>query len=264
MAFSNQLFFLFLLLLSVASNTHGADLISKKCGSTPAANNSALQANINSIILDLVTKTTANGFANSTYGYKNDAVYGTAECRGDVNGQVCSACIVAAGQEIQTSCANTTESRIWYHQCSLRYSTTNFMGQPDTALLSMLRSTSAPKDPQAFNKTLKEMFSVLTVAAASSGERRKFAWGKIERHGKVTNEGAIITVYGMAHCTWDLEESPCSACLGAALSNVNEEWDGYYIMLKSCAVRYEVYPFLFLNAAPNPAIDTGNVTFSNI
>ncbi|XP_020585416.1 cysteine-rich repeat secretory protein 55-like [Phalaenopsis equestris] len=264
MAFSNHLFFFFfLLLLSLASFIHGADFIAKECGSN-ITNNDALQANINSIILDLVTKTSSAGFGNSTYGSGYDTVYGTAECRGDITGQDCTACIIAAGQEIRTTCANANESHIWYQQCSFRYSTTNFLGQADTTLLGVWRSAVATKDPQGFKKILKEFFSVLTVAASTSGENRKFVWGEMESRSKLTNGEEVTTVYGMAHCTWDLDESTCAACLGAAFNIIKEEREGAYIILKSCEIRHESMPFLFVNAAPSPTANIRNITYSNI
>ncbi|XP_020585414.1 cysteine-rich repeat secretory protein 55-like [Phalaenopsis equestris] len=263
MAFSDKLFLLSVLLLSVASISHGADLITKECGNT-SATNEALQANINSIILDLVTKTTSTGFANSTYGSANDTVYGTAECRGDISGQDCSACIIAAGLEIRTSCTNTTESRIWYQQCSLRYSTTNFIGQMDTNLLGVWASTNKMADPQAFKKVLKELFIVLGLAA-SSGESRKFGWGEIESN--VVNNNKTIIIYGMAQCTSDLQGPDCLKGLDAAygvLQSSCGDLRGCYVMFKSYAIRYQDSPFLFLNAAaPTPAATTRNITYAN-
>ncbi|XP_020585418.1 cysteine-rich repeat secretory protein 55-like [Phalaenopsis equestris] len=264
MAFSYLLPFLFVLLLSISSISHGDDLIEKECGSN-FTNNDALQANINTVILDLVTNTTTTGFAYSTYGSGNDTVYGTAECRGDITGQDCSACIINAGQEIRKSCTNTIEARIWYQQCSFRYSTTNFIGQADTNLIGTWRSIGRTTDQKAFRKALEELFYVLATATATAaaGESRKFGWGQIEIHNLTITEASAV--YGMAQCTWDLEESPCFSCLGAAMNSIKEERDGSYIILKSCAIRYEVSPFLFLNAAPNYAdINTRNIIFGNI
>ncbi|XP_020585417.1 cysteine-rich repeat secretory protein 55-like [Phalaenopsis equestris] len=263
MAFSNQLFFLFFLLLSVASIAHGADLIAKECGNT-SANNGALQGNVNSVILDLVTRTADIGFANCTFGSGNDTVYGTAECRGDINGQDCSACIIAAGQEIRTSCANTTESRIWYQQCSLRYSTTNFIGQMDTNVLGVWTSTDKMEDPQTFKKVLKELFIGVGLAA-SSGDSRKFGWGEIESNDLKNND--TITIHGMAHCTSDLQGPECLKGLDAAygvLESSCGDLRGCYVIFKSYAIRYQDSPFLFLKAAPTPAVTTRNITFANI
>ncbi|KAH0468816.1 hypothetical protein IEQ34_002048 [Dendrobium chrysotoxum] len=269
MAFSNHLLFLFVLIVLIISGIKGddTDLISKECGKN-FTNNDNLQANINSTIFDLVTKTSAYGFANSSHGSGSDTVYGIAECRGDVSVQTCSTCIANAAQQIQTTCWNAAESRIWYQYCFLYYNTSNFIGQADINEVGVWYSTENTTNPKVFQNTLNEL-SVVLWLAASDAENRKFGWGQIENHNLKNSNDETIIIYGMAQCTWDLDNSTCSHCLLNAFnireSKCGEAAAGCYVITKSCAVRYEVNPFLFFNAtAVNPPETTSSIIFGNI
>ncbi|KAL0926859.1 hypothetical protein M5K25_003112 [Dendrobium thyrsiflorum] len=267
MAFSNHFFFLFALIVLIISGIKGddTDLIRLECGKN-FTNNDNLQANINNTIFDLVTKTSAYGFANTSHGSGSDTVYGIADCRGDVSDQICSACIANASQQIQTTCWNSAEARIWYPYCFLRYNTSNFIGQADMNVVGLWYSSDNMMNPKVFKSTLTELLVVLWFTAANA-ENRKFGWGQIENHNlKNSNDEAVI-IYGMAQCTCDLNNLACSMCLANAFnkteSKCGEADTGCYLILKSCAVRYEINPFLFLDATTPPET-TRSITFGDI
>ncbi|KAI0527523.1 hypothetical protein KFK09_003127 [Dendrobium nobile] len=270
MAFSNHLIFLFVLIVFIISGIKGDDndLISKECGKN-FTNNDNLQANINNTIFDLVTNTSAYGFANSSHGSGSNTVYGVAECRGDVGVQTCSECIANAAQQIQTTCLNAAESGIWYQHCFLRYINSNFTGQADMNVVAMWYSTENMTNTKVYTKTLYELSVELWFTAPFRAEQRKFGWGQIENHNLKNSNDETIIIYGMTQCAWDIDNVACSKCLGNAFniteSACGEAAAGCNVITKSCAVRYEIYPFLFFNAtAVNPSKTTRSIIFGNI
>ncbi|KAL0926858.1 hypothetical protein M5K25_003111 [Dendrobium thyrsiflorum] len=242
-----------------------ADLIRQECGKN-FTNNDNLQANINNTIFDLVTETSAYGFANSSHGSGSDTVYGIADCRGDVGDQICSACIANAAKQIQTTCWNSAEARIWYPYCFLRYNTSNFIGQADMNVVGWWFSSENMMNPKVFKSTLTELSAALWYTAADA-ENRKFGWGQIENHNLKNSNDETIIIYGMAQCTWDLDGLTCIKCLTNAFfiaeSECGEAATGCYVITKSCDVRYEINPFLFLNAT-TPLERTRSIIFGDI
>jgi hypothetical protein len=70
---------------------------------------------VNFVVSDLVAKArTGGGFATSRAGRGYDAFYGLAQCRGDVSGGDCDACLAQAAKQMVSNCNYTSDSRIWY------------------------------------------------------------------------------------------------------------------------------------------------------
>ncbi|KAH0466137.1 hypothetical protein IEQ34_006240 [Dendrobium chrysotoxum] len=83
-------------------------------------------------------------------------------------------------------CSTRDKNIIWYHQCSVGYSTNNFIGQPDSNRIGVWTSMSNVTDPQEFKQKLDELLVVLWEAAANV-ENRNFGWGDL--HPRVFEEG---------------------------------------------------------------------------
>ncbi|KAK8918927.1 Cysteine-rich repeat secretory protein 1 [Platanthera zijinensis] len=256
-----QLFFLLLaLLLPIAIN--GADFIAQKCGEN-FTGNAILQGNINSVLLDLVANTSAYGFANSSYGTGADTVYGISECREGANAQACSACVSDSALKAHTSCSNSADMSMWQHSCYLRYSNKNFMGKPDSTKIGAWFSEDKPADQQAYTLAVEELLGVVG-SAASWGENRKFGWGVMD---SPNFKGSLGKLYGMAQCTWDLEQDACTKCLADARQIRRESCGdraGCYVITESCALRIEISAFLFLNAALDPTTPARSITVGSL
>ena len=80
-------------------------------------------------------------YATATAGRSSSAVWGLAQCRGDVPRQDCSLCLAAAAKEVASSCRGSSDGRVFYDYCLLRYSTSNFVGLADTGYTLILLNT---------------------------------------------------------------------------------------------------------------------------
>lgn len=99
-----------------------------------------------------------------------------------------------------------------------------------------------------FMELMKNMMNnVIAVRAATGGSQKKFATDSVINT-------AFQTIYGLGQCTPDLSPSDCNTCLVDAIGAFKVTQGGR-ILLPSCVVRYEVYPFfdLSLLSSPPPA-----------
>lgn len=258
---SQQLFFVLLaLLLPIVIN--GADFIAQKCGEN-FTDNAILQGNINSVLLNLVANTSAYGFASSSHGTGADTVYGISECREGANPTACSACMSDAALKAHKSCPNSANLSIWQHSCHLRYSNKNFKGQPDSTKIGTWRSVNKTADQQAYTRAVEELLGAVG-SATSQGENRKFGWGVIE---SPNFKGGVGKLYGMAQCTWDLDQDACIKCLTDALEIRRESCGdrlGCYVIMGSCSLRHEPFAFLFLNAPLDPTTPVRSITIGSL
>lgn len=218
-------------------------------------NNGILQSNINNLVIDMTTKASVSLFAISSSGTGNDTIYGIASCQGDMSHDECSVCIADATQKIRTACPDAAKTRIWYKDCFLHYDTSNFIGTLDKSYASVWWSNTAAENPKEFEQGVAELMA--EVMAAAAGGRSKFDSGETFLKGS-----GNITIYGMAQCTQDLEESDCNQCLEYSLEVMTfycGSQVGCRIFGSSCVLRYEIYKFLQLDTdvdAPAPAPST--------
>jgi hypothetical protein len=74
--------------------------------------------------------------ASQSYSFYNDTsngIYGLFLCRGDVNSTTCQSCVSYASQDIISRCPSTRTATIWFDECMLRYSNSNFFGVEETS-----------------------------------------------------------------------------------------------------------------------------------
>ncbi|KAH0454851.1 hypothetical protein IEQ34_016775 [Dendrobium chrysotoxum] len=248
MEFSCKLFILVLLLPIIARCS--ADSIYQECSKNfSIVSNNLLKDNINHVLSDLITKTTLYGFANSSDGIGPDTIYGLTRCRGDISRETCSSCILEATNKIQTICPSSAEARIWYEYCFVRYDSNNFLGQPDTSYTRRWYSSRIATHPADFEQAVEELMGQVKAAAATSENK----FGRGERNLLKSN----MTIYGMAQCTRDLQESACNQCLDKALEAILGIYKyhlGVYVISTSCVMRYEINPFLLDPIAPSPYV----------
>ncbi|XVE72680.1 hypothetical protein DITRI_Ditri11bG0058200 [Diplodiscus trichospermus] len=81
---------------------------------------SQISVTIDSLLAQVVSKTSLTGYIATSSGRDPDKVYGLSLCRGDVSSKDCSSCIQDAAKQIRQRCPNQADARIWYDYCFLR------------------------------------------------------------------------------------------------------------------------------------------------
>ncbi|KAK8946403.1 Cysteine-rich receptor-like protein kinase 29 [Platanthera zijinensis] len=256
MDFSHHLFLLALLLPLAAC----IDPIYQHCGQN-FTDNSILQVNINKAVYSMITNTPDSGYSISTIGNGSNTVYGLTRCRGDIGPKACSDCISAASQDLQEFCPSTSASRIWHDLCFLRYDTTNFLGTIDNSDARGWRSGKEMEDPIKFSMAVTQLLNWVKTGAAVGNN--KFGMGK-----RSIDSSSSLTIYGMAQCTHDLQETTCLQCL-EGLTGLMIKYctirDGCHYMSSSCLLRFESSNFILASTIPTyPEVDAPTPSPSTI
>ncbi|GMY33722.1 cysteine-rich repeat secretory protein 55-like [Fagus crenata] len=234
-----------LLLALCIYNAESADPLGEFCNrDTKIGIGSQISANIDSLLAELVSKTTYNDFIATSYGSRQNQVFGLAQCRGDVSSTDCSNCVQDAAKQIRQRCPNQADARIWYDYCFLRYNYKNFFGRIDTSFGIFYGNIANVTDPENFNKALETLTNQIKKQAV---ETRNEGLGKGE-----TKLSSFVTLYELVQCTRDLSQIDCAQCLAIAVGSFEtfcKDRKGCRILYTSCYVRYELYPFFFPLAA---------------
>ncbi|GKV19318.1 hypothetical protein SLEP1_g29598 [Rubroshorea leprosula] len=181
------------------------------------------------------------GFANATEGEYPDKVYGLFLCRGDIKLNICQDCIATASEILQRclgSKEGSKEAIIWYDQCLVRYSNRPFFSSMETSPATCMYNINNATEQDKFNENVAEMFQNLT-AEASVPSRNMYATREV-------NISNFMTLYGLVQCTPDLSVADCHRCLRSAIGyipNCSAGKIGGRLLLPSCNIRYETYPF---------------------
>ncbi|XP_062162377.1 cysteine-rich receptor-like protein kinase 10 isoform X4 [Alnus glutinosa] len=214
--------------------------------------NSTYQSNLYQLLSFLSTNATReDGFYNTTVGQNaSNLVYGLFLCRGDLTTQNCQECVATATQDVINQCPIEKEAVIWYEECMIRYSDQSFFSTLNTMLKIYVPSRKNISDPDQFYKLLMLTMneSVSQVANASTGAK-KFAT-------KEANFMGSQILYTLEQCTPDISNSDCIICIRDAISVLPiccSGLQGARVLLPSCRIRYEIYPFYrMLNARTSP------------
>ncbi|KAK8918478.1 Cysteine-rich receptor-like protein kinase 29 [Platanthera zijinensis] len=264
-------FFLLLFVVSLPISTFAAEseLLYPQCDQNFTQNH-ILQSNIDNLLIDMAAQSSLRRFAISTFGRAGyDAVYGVARCDGDMSHEACSACITGVEHDILATCPGSGAVHAWREKCYLHYDVTNFIGKWDHNTPAVWISASKAEDPKAFERGVAELMGEVMAEAAGERETLKFKSGESSLKGEYSD--ISLTIYGMAQCTQDLQESECIQCLESSLKTMAEYCkgsDGCRIFGSSCVLRYEIYKFLWLDdavvaagveaPAPAPSIADGH------
>ncbi|ONK75173.1 uncharacterized protein A4U43_C03F14120 [Asparagus officinalis] len=223
-----------LLLKSVASTYP----LSTSCSSSEKySDGDSFSNNLNQLIFVLATGSPSLGFGLGSIGQDPNKVNGLALCRGDVPSSECKRCIHTADAYVRRLCPFEREAIIWFDQCLLRYSDTEFFGEIDHKHKLYLQNTQNVTIPQLrFQaKVVELMYSLKTKAYLSP---LLFATGMME----IGSE----KLYGLAQCSRDLSGGDCKRCLEVGI----DKMAGYRVGKRggrflggSCNVRYELYSF---------------------
>ncbi|XP_050147752.1 cysteine-rich receptor-like protein kinase 25 isoform X26 [Malus sylvestris] len=208
----------------------------------------SFQSNLNEVLNTLISPAAPDtGFYNTTAGLNStEKAYGLFLCQGYVSTDVCKDCVTAASIMAAQRCAYRINVIVWYAHCMLRYSNESLSTLYESPSISAWNEQNAT-EWNRFNQVLgKSMNEVVTEATNTAN---KFAM-------KQANISRFLSVYSVAQCTWDLSEVDCNRCLKLAVSRLRsccEGRKGGRVLMPSCNVRFEIYPFYLQNATSEPA-----------
>nr|XP_048337568.1 cysteine-rich receptor-like protein kinase 25 [Ziziphus jujuba var. spinosa] len=107
-----------------------------------------------------------NSFSNES----SKGLYGLFLCRGDVSSTSCQNCVNDATKQIRERCLANKTAIMWYDECMVRYSGTNFFGvveiMPKLLMYSTGTNNSEPDKPDVDVQAL--MYPMITDAANSN------------------------------------------------------------------------------------------------
>ncbi|XP_062161064.1 cysteine-rich receptor-like protein kinase 10 [Alnus glutinosa] len=236
-------------LLSLASGYEAAPTYSYHfCSNTTFTANSTYQSNLDLVLSSLSSKATpVTGFSNASAS----EVSGLFLCRGDVNTTVCQDCVANAAKGILQSCPFQIGAIIWYDECLLRYSNESIFATVNDAPGKFLPNTRVILEAEIgrFNVLMGRTMNSLATLASNSLTGKKFATEEEEFN---SSQALSQTLYSLVQCTPDLTVFDCYRCLRAAIGNLAsccKGKQGGRVLLPSCNIRYELYPFYNFTAA---------------
>ncbi|KAK9077086.1 hypothetical protein SSX86_005422 [Deinandra increscens subsp. villosa] len=229
-----------LLLLLFVQMVIGAAPLNHFCSTTSGnfTPYSPYDQSLNKLLGNLHYKTPPNGFGMGSVGQYQAQTFGLSLCRGDVSSEDCMSCFVNASAEIHKRCPNNKAATIWYDQCLLKYSDSNFFGKIDDQGTFYLLNVNNVSDPNLLNLATKRLLSDLSNTAYA--DPKMYAAG-------VTDLEGPKKLYGLVQCSRDLSSGDCKSCLDDAISHLPSCCDGKEggrVVGGSCNIRYETYPFI--------------------
>ncbi|KAK6264900.1 hypothetical protein SCA6_020334 [Theobroma cacao] len=243
-------FYIFLGLFCLNSEA-AVNFLNANCpsaGTTTYTRNSTYQRNLNFILSSLQSNSTVeSGFYNLEVGQDpSDIVYGLFLCRGDVTQDICQECVNTAAGEIVLLCPDQKTAVIFYDECTIRYSDRSFFSQWKMEFVLYTFNTGNVSTPDGFMALLENTTKGIAGQAANDQSGRKFATEEADFN-------SFPKLYTLAQCTTDLSVSSCYNCLQTAVSLLPIcclGKPGGRVMLQSCNIRYELYPFYRITAEP--------------
>ncbi|XP_052178587.1 cysteine-rich repeat secretory protein 38-like [Diospyros lotus] len=199
---------------------------------------STYASNLNKLIGSLTFRAPFTGFGAASVGFKHDRANGIALCRGDANATTCKTCVAEAGGEIRQRCAQQKQAIIWYDNCLLKYSNTDFFRKIDEQNKFYMWNLRNVSHPASFNRKVKDL--LVELAEKAHVERRMYAAGDSQL-------GGSKKLYGLVQCTRDLSSIDCKKCLDGAIDELPSccnGKEGGRVVGGSCNIRYEIYPFV--------------------
>ncbi|KAB5560484.1 hypothetical protein DKX38_005441 [Salix brachista] len=215
------------------------------CGNAATSTmNSTYRVNLNLVLSSLAsnaTRNNINGFYNTSFGQNSDQVYGFFTCRGDVSNNVCQNCVTFATKDVAQRCPIGIAAMLFYDECHLRYSNSNFFSQVDpNPYWPMGNPQNITYEPQRFNSLVAtSVVDSATQAASAPSGAKKFAVNKTYIDG-------FQSIYSLAQCTPDISSSDCKKCLGTVISRLPiccSSRIGGIVYAPSCYIRYEISEF---------------------
>ncbi|KAG5622813.1 hypothetical protein H5410_008031 [Solanum commersonii] len=211
--------------------------------------NSTYDTNLKTTLSSVSRNIDSFGFYNSSIALNPDTISVIAQCRGDVQLQVCRDCISNAARKILEVCPYKKSAFGYYESCQLRYSNESIIG---TVLIinppNILYNTANASNPDEFMEDVRTLLESLR-SEASRGGKRKYASNSIE--GRLVFQ----TIYALVQCTADLSAESCINCLTTGYQTLPNcvcyGKIGLRYRMPSCKFQYETSSFF--NQLPTEA-----------
>ncbi|KAI3879041.1 hypothetical protein MKX03_019398 [Papaver bracteatum] len=222
------------------------DFVYQYCYGDNYTRGSSFQANLNLLFPSSIQ----NRYYNATNGQTPDTVYGSLQCRGDIQQGECQSCINFATQDFNKTgrCPNSKQAIIWYEKCILRYSSEYYFNSMQESPGGYLWYSGDVSNPDEYSQILGDLMDDLAGQAGSSFSTN-FATGN-----KSINN--FQKIYGLVECTPDIPSGSCNRCLRGAISELQDcchGKSGARVIRPSCNLRYELDdPFFESMITPSP------------
>ncbi|KAG2567690.1 plasmodesmata-located protein 8-like [Panicum virgatum] len=189
------------------------------------------EASLESLLTSVANAAPNAGYSTFTAGANGTgaagaAVYGLYQCRGDLDGGDCAACVRDAVGQLGQVCPAAYAASLQLEGCYVRYDSSNFVGAPDTAMVYRKCSTSSSSDGGFLGSRDAVLGDLQQGAGAGAGGY------------KVASSGSVR---GVAQCLGDLAAADCTACLAQAVGQLKGTCGTALaadVYLAQCYVRY--------------------------
>jgi len=187
-------------------------------------------------------------------------------CRGDVSSQTCDECIVNATQKLFLDCPLSKQAVIYYENCMVRYSNESFFSTVDTHPSFVMCKSANVSNTKRFQPLLSStMHKTADIYKKQATKDARRLIGTINKKF-ATKEKRVSknqTLYCLEQCTPDLSPNNCRTCLNRAIEYLPLSCGGKQggrVLLPSCNVRYELYPFYrsINTSSPNELVPQTN------
>ncbi|KAL8267214.1 hypothetical protein R6Q59_004558 [Mikania micrantha] len=218
--------------------------------------NSTYQRNLDTTLSELPLTNSGLGFFNLSSGQGNNRVNSAALCQGDMEPDLCLACINDSIIKLREVCPNQKEAVGYYGRCLLKYSDAAVTGNIQTNDSGIVINVKSASNVDQFIGALDSLMDKLKADAAAGGSLLKFATGN-------TTTSDFMTIYGLVQCTPDLSGTQCSDCLefahGEYVASGSGGKIGGTIFLPTCRYSYDIQRFfngstLVIPAPPPPIL----------
>ncbi|GLT81555.1 hypothetical protein SLE2022_000010 [Rubroshorea leprosula] len=200
---------------------------------------SSYQKLVENLMDSLDSKSSDDLFYNGSL----NQIYGLFLCRGDVDRGTCQTCVNNVTQFLPQNCNSSLGAVIWYDDCLLRYSSTNFFGVISFSTYRCWCSVNNINSSEENSEVLRWL--------DDSIERAQNSENLFDAAGDASQQ-----IYVLTQCSQDLNGSSCYSCL----KNISNQMRttccvsraGWRYFAPSCFARYEQYPFFALKPPPQP------------
>lgn len=192
------------------------------------------EANLESLLASMAGAAPKAGYSSFTAGAggvgNGTTAYGLYQCRGDLAGADCAACVRDALGQLGQVCAAAYAASLQLEGCYVRYDGTDFLGTPDAAMVYRKCSTSSSSDGEFLrDRDAVLAGDLLQGGAANNGSSNGY------------KAGSSGSVQGVAQCLGDLAAPDCAACLAQAVGQLKGTCGTALaadVYLAQCYVRY--------------------------
>ncbi|VAI69762.1 unnamed protein product [Triticum turgidum subsp. durum] len=245
---------LLLLILGFKPLVTAADPLVWRCDSHFV--NKAYKANIKllSAALSMSISSTQTIFAKGFTGTKQDRVYGTVQCRGDVSASACPSCITTAFRNIGWPCILETVTAVLYEDCIVHISQEDLIYDSSDMLKRLLVFTNTTERTVSPSIHLEASLMYnssridgnIKVLLQETAKQAAYNSTMMYATGRLDVFSALPLLYSLAQCNLDLPPNDCWDCLkniSSAAKSFFKEQHGEWISGTWCNFRYSTNQF---------------------